>query len=70
MWHNLKFHCHSQVALLVKSLPANAGDFRDAGSIPESRKSSGEGHGNPKNPMDRRAWWATQSIELQRVRHD
>ena len=29
----------SQVALVVKSLPANAGDFRDTGSIPGSGRS-------------------------------
>ena len=39
----------------------NAGD---AGSIPGSGRSLGEGNGNPlqysclENPMDRRAWWA------------
>ena len=37
----------SQVALVVKSLPANAGDIRDVGSIPGSGKSPGEGNGNP-----------------------
>ena len=52
------------MALVVKNPPANAGDVRDAGSIPESRKSPGGGHGNLlqysclENPMDRRAWWA------------
>jgi len=52
------------VALVVKSLPANAGDIRDAGSIPGLGRSPGEGHGNPlqysclRNPMDRGAWWA------------
>ena len=51
-----------QVALLVKKLPANAGD---TGSIPESGRSPGGGCGNPlqysclENPMDRGAWWAT-----------
>ena len=55
----------SQVALVVKNLPANAGDVRDAGSIPESEGFPGGGNGNPlqysclKNPMDRGAWWAT-----------
>ena len=40
----------------------NAGDL---GSIPGSRRSPGEGNGNPlqysclENPMDRGAWWAT-----------
>jgi len=55
------------VAPLVKNLPANAGDTRDAGSI----------HGsNPwvekifwrrklENSMNRVAWWATQSMGLQ-----
>ena len=47
---------------MVKNLPANAGD---AGSIPESERSPGEGSGNPfqysclGNPMDRGAWKAT-----------
>ena len=48
-----------------KNLPANAGDTEDAGSIPRSGRSPGEGNGNPlqysclKNPMSRGAWWAT-----------
>ena len=55
----------SQVVLVVKNLPANAGDTRDGGSIPASGRSPGGGHGNPlqssclENPMDRGAWWAT-----------
>ena len=55
----------SQVALVVKNPPANAGDTRDTGSIPGSGRSPGGGHGNPlqysclENPMDRGAWWAT-----------
>ena len=55
----------SQVALVVKNLPANAGDIRDAGSIPGWERSPGEGHGNPfqysclEKPMDRGAWWST-----------
>ena len=54
-----------QVVLVVKNPPANAGDIREAGSIPESGRSPGEGHGNPlqcsclENPMDRGAWRAT-----------
>ena len=54
-----------QVALVVKNLPANAGDIRDVGSIPGSGRSPGGGHGNPlqyfclKNPVDRGTWWAT-----------
>ena len=51
-------HRASQVVLAVKNPPANAGDVRDAGSIP----GSGEGRGDPlqcsclENPVDRRAW--------------
>ena len=38
----------SQVALVVKNPPtAAAGDTRDAGSIPGSGRSPGEGNGNP-----------------------
>ena len=53
------------MALLVKNLPANAGDIRDAGLIPGSGRSRGGGHGNPLqyswlgNPMDKGACWAT-----------
>ena len=35
------------VAQTVKNLPANAGDTRDAGLIPGSERSPGEGNGNP-----------------------
>ena len=55
----------SQVALVVKNLPANARDIRVVGSTPGSRRSPGGGHGNPlqysclENPMDRGAWRAT-----------
>ena len=37
----------SQVALVVKNPPANAGDIRDSGSIPGSGRFPGEGHDNP-----------------------
>ena len=37
----------SQVALVVKNPPANAGDVRDMGLIPGSRRSPGGGHGSP-----------------------
>ena len=33
--------------LVVKNPPANAGDIRDAGSVPGSERSLGGGHGNP-----------------------
>ena len=51
----------SQVALVAKNPPANAGDTRDTGSIPASGRSPGGGHGNPLQhscleiPMDRGA---------------
>ena len=53
----------SQVVLVVKNLPVNAGDQRDVGSIPGLGRSTGRGHDNPlqysclQNVMDRRAWW-------------
>ena len=52
----------SQVALVVKNLPANAGD---AGSIPGWRRTPGERNDNPhqcsclENLIDKGAWWAT-----------
>ena len=54
----------SQVVLMVKNLPANAGDRKDAGSISESGRYPGEGNGDPlqysclENPMDRGVWQA------------
>ena len=53
----------SQVALVAKNLPANAGDV-DVGLIPGLGRSPGGGHSNPlqysylENPMDRGAWQA------------
>ena len=50
----------SQVVLVVKKPPANAGDIREMGLIPESRSFLGGGNGNPlqysclENPMDRK----------------
>ena len=50
---------------MVKNLPANATDIRDADLIPGLGRCPGRGHGNPfqyscpENPMDRGAWWAT-----------
>ena len=49
------------MALVVKKLPASAGDM---GSIPGSGRSLGVRNGNPLhysclgNPTDRGAWWA------------
>ena len=47
---------------MIKNLPANVGDVRDSGFIPESGRSPGGEHGKPlqysclENPMDRGAW--------------
>ena len=57
----------SQVALVVKNPPANAGDIRELGSIPGLGRFLGGGYGNPlqysclEKPMDRGAWRATIS---------
>ena len=52
----------SQVTLVVKNLPANAGDIQDTGSILGLERSPGEGNDNPLHyscleiPMERGAW--------------
>ena len=46
---------------MVKNLPDTAGDIRDTGLMPGSRRSPGEGHGNLfqysclENSMDKRS---------------
>ena len=66
--HYLSHIVHSRVfsgCTVVKNQFANAGDTRDAGSIPRWGRSPGGGHGNPLqysclgNLMDRGDWWAT-----------
>ena len=53
------------MVLVVKNLPASAGDAGDMSSIPGLGRFPGEGHGFPRqyscleNPMDRGAWWVT-----------
>ena len=60
---------------MVKNPPASAGDERDTGSIPESGRSSGGGHGNPRqyscleNPMTEEPG-GLQFMGSQRVGHD
>ena len=55
----------SQMVLVVKNQPTNAGDIRYVGSILGFGRSPGGGSGNPfqysclENPMDRGAWGAT-----------
>ena len=47
---------------MVKNSPVNAGDIRDVGLIPGTKRSLEGGDGNPlqysclENPMDRGAW--------------
>ena len=58
----------SQLALVVKNPPANAGDVRDESLIPGSGRAPREGHGNLLqysclgNPMDRGDWWPRASV--------
>ena len=50
---------------MVRNLPTNTGEVKDAGSMPGLGRTPGGGHGNPlqyfclENPMEREAWWAT-----------
>ena len=54
----------SQVVLVIKILPGNAGDIREVGSNPGLGRSPGEGDGYPpqysclENSMDRGTWLA------------
>ena len=74
LWpHNLA----SQMAVMVKNRPANAGDIRDAVSTPELGRSPGERHGNPllvflpgESHGQRSLPGWLQSIGSQRIRQD
>ena len=63
------------VAPVVKNLPANAGDSKDAVSIPGWGRSLGVGNGNISqysclgNPWTKESD-RLQTIELQRIRQD
>ena len=65
----------SQVAPVVKNLPVNAGDARNAGSIPGLERSPEIGTGNSlqysclENSMNRGAWRATVH-RVAESRHD
>ena len=66
LWETLPYPMGaSQVAIVVRNPPANAGDAGDSGSIPGLVRSPGGEHGNPlqysclENPMGREAWRAT-----------
>ena len=65
----------SQVALVVRNPPANAGDIRDMGLITGSGRSPGEGHSNPLCILAWRIPWTEEprrqwSMRSQRVEHD
>ena len=65
----------SQVALVVKNLPANAGDIRDSGLIPGLGRSPGKGNGNPSSIFAWRILWTgdpggLRSMGSQRVGQD
>ena len=65
----------SQVALVVKNTPANAGYIRDACSVPGLGRSPGGGHGNPLHILAWRIPWTEEHSWLQcrgsqRVGHD
>ena len=67
--------CASKVALVVKNLPANAGDVRGADLIPGSGRSTGGGHATHSSILAWRILWTEEpgglrSTELQRVRHN
>ena len=69
---------YSQVALVVKNLPASAGDLREADMIPGLGRSPGEGNGSPlhysclENSIDWGAWqagsWAARGPAKSRTR--
>ena len=60
---------------MIKNLPANAGDIRDAGSIPGLGRSPGERPGNPLQYSCLENPWTEEPgglpfIGLQRVGHN
>ena len=74
-WGLPNYSWASQVALVIKNLPANAEDIRDVGSIPALGRSPGGGNGNPlqysclENPIDKEPG-GLKSMRSQRVRHN
>ena len=74
LWLNL---WASQVVLMARNLPSNAGDIRDMGSIPGSGRSFGGGHGNPphysclENPTNREAYspWGYKESDWSDLTH-
>ena len=63
----------SQVVLVVKNPPANAGDVRDAASIPDQKDPLEEGTATHSSILAWRIPWTEvpgQFIGSQRVRHN
>ena len=63
------------MVLVVKNLPAKAGDVRNVGSLPGLGRSPGGGHDSPlqcsclENPMNRGAWWTViHGIAMSQIR--
>ena len=71
----------SEVVLVVKNLPANAGNLRNVDLIPGSGRSTGGGHGNPlhysclENPHGQRSlagygpWGHKESEMAEAIEH-
>ena len=53
-----------QVVLVVKILPANAGDIRDTGSLPGLERAPGGGHGNPLHILAWKIPWTEEPGRL------
>ena len=60
----------SQVALVVKNPPDNAGNIRDLGSVPGLGRSPGEGNATHSSILAWKIPWTEKPVGLQRVRHD
>ena len=54
-----------QVVLVVKILPANAGDIRDTGSLPGLERAPGGGHGNTLHILAWKIPWTEELGKLQ-----
>ena len=57
----------SQVAPVVRNSPANAGDIKEAGSIPRSEISSGGGMANHSSILAWRIPWTEEPGGLQYI---
>ena len=56
--------CNSQMVLVVKNPPANAGDIRDVGSIPGLGRSLGEGMVTHSSILAWRIPWTEEPVGL------